>query len=167
VDTGRAVGEPWKGHTRAVRSIAYSPDGHHIVSGSDDNTIRIWDVDTGRAVGGSDDKTIRIWDAESPIQTRDHQLVEDQQQVDLSSTGPHPNALFISGLKISLIPDSHGWIHHPDGGLLFWVPEDCRNGLASPAILTIPTNGHQRVVRLDFTDFQYGTSWHRVKTTNQ
>jgi hypothetical protein len=47
---------------------------------------------------------------------------------------------------------------------LFWVPEDCRNGLTCPAILTIPTNGRHRVVRLDFTHFQYGTSWHKVKT---
>ena len=25
-------------------SVAYSPDGTHIVSGSDDNSVRIWNI---------------------------------------------------------------------------------------------------------------------------
>ncbi|KZP17818.1 WD40 repeat-like protein [Athelia psychrophila] len=76
-------------HKDYVRAVAYSPDGRHIVSGSDDETIRVWDAETGEAVGeplrghtnyimaiayspdgrhivsGSVDKTIRIWDAET------------------------------------------------------------------------------------------------------
>src|SRR5258706_8784637 len=70
-------------------SVAYSPDGRHIISGSHDHTIRIWDAKTGAAVGdplkghttfvtsvayspdgrhiisGSDDHTIRTWDAKT------------------------------------------------------------------------------------------------------
>jgi WD40 repeat protein len=70
-----------------VCSVAYSPDGHHIISGSLDRTIRIWDAETGAAVGepleghvnyvrsvvycpngihiisASADKSIRIWDS--------------------------------------------------------------------------------------------------------
>ena len=70
-------------------SIAYSPDGRHLISGYAGETIRIWDAETGAAVreplqghtgvvlsvayspdrehliSGSDDKTIRIWDAET------------------------------------------------------------------------------------------------------
>jgi WD40 repeat protein len=34
-------------------SVAYSPDGRHIISGSRDKTIRIWDAETGAAVGKS------------------------------------------------------------------------------------------------------------------
>jgi WD40 repeat protein len=73
----------------SVKSVAYSPDGQYIISGSDDRTIRIWDAETGAAVGeplkghaglvnsvayspdgqyiisGSSDRTIRIWDAET------------------------------------------------------------------------------------------------------
>ncbi len=30
------------GHSSSVRSVAFSPDGNTIVSGSDDNTIRLW-----------------------------------------------------------------------------------------------------------------------------
>lgn len=31
-----------RGHTREVNSVAFSPDGETIVSGSGDNTIRLW-----------------------------------------------------------------------------------------------------------------------------
>ena len=37
-----------RGHTGAITSVAYSPDGRLIVSASEDGTIKIWDVSTGR-----------------------------------------------------------------------------------------------------------------------
>ncbi|KAG8795782.1 hypothetical protein FRC12_009789 [Ceratobasidium sp. 428] len=75
----------WR-HDDFVRSVAYSPDGRMIASGSDDMTIRVWDTTTGVAaiepleghkdaissvtfshdgrliISGSSDKTIRLWD---------------------------------------------------------------------------------------------------------
>lgn len=36
-----------KGHTDHIACVAVSPDGKHILSGSDDCTIRIWDAQTG------------------------------------------------------------------------------------------------------------------------
>ena len=38
------------GHSMGVRPVAYSPDGKHIVSGSLDQTVKVWDAATGKEV---------------------------------------------------------------------------------------------------------------------
>jgi WD40 repeat protein/serine/threonine protein kinase len=76
-----------KGHTSQVYSVAFSADGKRIVSGSGDNTVKVWDADTGtemltlkghkagvysvafspdgkRILSGSDDWMLKVWDAE-------------------------------------------------------------------------------------------------------
>jgi WD40 repeat protein len=32
-----------QGHTRSVNAVAVTPNGRHVVSGSDDTTLRVWD----------------------------------------------------------------------------------------------------------------------------
>jgi len=78
-----------QGHTSSVLSVAFSPHGRHIMSGSCDETIRLWDAQTGGQVGnplqghtdsvlsvafspdgrhivsGSSDETIQPWDAQT------------------------------------------------------------------------------------------------------
>ncbi|KIM25798.1 hypothetical protein M408DRAFT_73853, partial [Serendipita vermifera MAFF 305830] len=84
-----AIQNVFSGHSVAVNSVSFSRDGRHIVSGSNDRTIRVWDAETGatvtgpleghtgsvnsvsfspdgrRIVSGSWDKTIFVWDAET------------------------------------------------------------------------------------------------------
>ncbi|MCA2649396.1 MAG: serine/threonine protein kinase [Microcystis sp. M065S2] len=74
------------GHSDEVFSVAYSPDGRYLASGSVDQTIKIWEVATGKELrtltvysylygadvvyspdgrylaSRSDDKTIKIWE---------------------------------------------------------------------------------------------------------
>ena len=73
------------GHSGYVTAVAWSPDGHHILTASNDGTARIWDATTGdntltlthtnslsvvawspdghHILTGSEDGTVRIWDA--------------------------------------------------------------------------------------------------------
>ena len=37
-----------EGHTRSVLAVAISTDGSKIVSGSADNTVRVWSMETGQ-----------------------------------------------------------------------------------------------------------------------
>ncbi|CAK68313.1 unnamed protein product (macronuclear) [Paramecium tetraurelia] len=76
------------GHTRAVNSICFSPDGITLVSGGRDKTIRLWNVKTESQIGkldghtsevdsicfssdgttlasSSSDNTIRLWDVKT------------------------------------------------------------------------------------------------------
>ncbi|KAJ6468847.1 hypothetical protein C8R45DRAFT_875738, partial [Mycena sanguinolenta] len=74
------------GHQSMVTSVAFSPDGTRIVSGSYDHTVRVWDTETQTQIGaplegptsevtsvafiisGSYDNTVRLWDAKTQTQ---------------------------------------------------------------------------------------------------
>ncbi|REK26402.1 MAG: WD40 repeat domain-containing protein [Planctomycetota bacterium] len=88
ISLGGAQRAVFRGHEDVVASIAVSPDGSRIVSGSRDKTVRIWNGLTGeeqavlrrhqsrvtcaefspdgnRIASGSIDRTLRVWDANS------------------------------------------------------------------------------------------------------
>ena len=77
-----------RGHSGLVRSVAWSPDGKRLATGSNDKTAKVWDAETGKDVltlnghngpvvsvawspdgkrlaTGSGDKTAKVWDAET------------------------------------------------------------------------------------------------------
>src|SRR5215510_3159551 len=77
-----------KGHTLALASIDYSPNGRYVATGSYDKTAKIWDAATGAEIitlrghdatveavrfspdgkilaSGSHDNTIKLWDVVS------------------------------------------------------------------------------------------------------
>jgi WD40 repeat protein len=40
-----------QGLSSVVMSVAWNTDGRRIISGSDDNTLRLWDPTTGKTIG--------------------------------------------------------------------------------------------------------------------
>ncbi|MBM3740313.1 MAG: hypothetical protein FJW39_31550, partial [Acidobacteria bacterium] len=49
------------GHTERVGSVAWSPDGQRALSGSADNTVRLWEVETGRCERVLEGHTDSVW----------------------------------------------------------------------------------------------------------
>jgi WD40 repeat protein len=43
--SGTPLGRPFTGHTGRLTALAVSPDGHRVVTASEDRTARIWNVD--------------------------------------------------------------------------------------------------------------------------
>jgi WD40 repeat protein len=46
LQTGREL-KTLQGHTEWVTAVALSPDGRYALSGSDDHTLKLWDLMTG------------------------------------------------------------------------------------------------------------------------
>ena len=49
----------YKGHTQRIRSISMAPSGEYFVTGSEDHTVRVWEVSSGRSVA--------MWTFEAPV----------------------------------------------------------------------------------------------------
>ncbi len=76
----------YRGHSAGVNTIVWSPNGKRIASGSNDNTVQVWDATTGghaftyhdhsdwvnalawspdgrRIASGGNDGTVQVWKA--------------------------------------------------------------------------------------------------------
>ncbi|THU98349.1 WD40 repeat-like protein, partial [Dendrothele bispora CBS 962.96] len=159
-----------------VTSVAYSPNGRSVASGSRDHTVRIWDTQTGEQVGqplqghtdslqsvsyspdgrhvvsGSYDHTVRIWDTQSGGHFGDHQKIS-------YAHSPNNHFCFIN---------PQGWLCYsdetsPDPSLILWIPPAFRHGFSdSRQILTIPADALNCAVQVDWTGFAYGSNWTQV-----
>jgi WD40 repeat protein len=88
---GTALLRTLEGHSAGVDGVAMSPDGLRAVSASIDDTVKVWDLETGRelrtlvghsgpvngvavipdgrrAISASEDKTLKVWDLETGCQ---------------------------------------------------------------------------------------------------
>lgn len=97
-----------QGHTDFVTSVAFSRDGQQIVTGSGDQTARVWDARTGQSlrelqghtnsvssvafspdgqqiVTGSTDKTARVWDLHT--ENYDWSTTSGEEWIGMSSAG--------------------------------------------------------------------------------
>jgi len=114
----------FSGHTAAVNGVAYSPDGARVVSASSDNTLIMWDAQTGAIVhklehhagavnsvayspdgsliaSASTDKTIALWDAETGDFSRE--LTGHTERVNAIAFSPDGKILASASLDKTII----------------------------------------------------------------
>ena len=136
-----------QGHTDSVLSVAFSPDGRHIVSGSHDYTSEVWEVERNIQVNHHLGEHTHHLVAFSPANIT--------SSISLDMINVKENC---TDLKHDLYLQPDGWIVGSDGQLLLWVPPSY-----IPFIWYTPQThliiSHFPV--LELCRMAHGTAWHQ------
>ena len=159
----------FSGHTDLVTSLVFSSDGTSLVSGSDDGTVKLWDVQTGGVVktfsghsntvcsvsisadstmiaSGSDDNTIHLWD----IQTGEcYHVIEQWNTVDQVCFSPTDPQCLLSNSDYKIWQwDINGHQIPPtyDGTCVAFSPDGTQFVLTNGAVVTVQNSNSRAIV---------------------
>ncbi|MBM0741777.1 pentapeptide repeat-containing protein [Phormidium sp. CLA17] len=170
------------GHTDGIWSLAASPDGRTLTSGSSDQTLRCWDMKTGHLLrtlrghhnriwsvaispdghqiaSGSEDKTLKLWDSQNGQCLRTLQGYHNTT---------FPIAIFLNATRAPVL-----LTFSEDHQVRFWdlqtghcqktlrlPPQDIFHAALSPDAQILASSGLDHTIRL--YDLQQETSLHRL-----
>jgi WD40 repeat protein len=120
--------------TKWITALVISPDGKHLISGADDQTVKIWELETGRLIrtlqghsdaissvaispdgkkiaSSSDDKTVKLWDFETGNLLHSfEEFTPDSSEVQPDSSEVQPDSSEVqpdsSEVKLVAFPDN-------------------------------------------------------------
>ena len=147
-----------EGHTNLVWSVAFSPDGRRIVSGSYDNSVRVWDTSTGEVENVLERHTNSVSSVAFLPDGRQRIVSgsEDNLMAISNIFLQRPALSYIRQKSVGFQPEHTGWLLSPhEEDYLMFVPPHERLPDASN-ILTIP---YSFTAHVDFTSSTLGPQW--------
>ncbi|KAF9061080.1 WD40-repeat-containing domain protein [Rhodocollybia butyracea] len=145
----------FEGHTNGVRNMAFSQDGKWIVSGSDDTTVCMWDLEArSLAAGLFEGHRLAVYSVDfSPDRRR---VVSGSQDTSIRVFEITPDDTLKKALGEGSLGQD-GWLLNSMAQPILWVPPWLHRGLYFPQnSLVIYKDG---TTKLDFTHFVEGTAW--------
>jgi WD40 repeat protein len=129
------------GHTGTVTALAISADGQLALSGSEDNTVRVWDLKTGcLQYIFSKDGVLMLWDVTKRILL--HALDGHKTPITAVSISKAGNTFFSASedgivKKWTLQNGACSATFILDCGHVIWIAPDARKGLCIPGDFTL------------------------------
>lgn len=151
-ETVKIVIGPIRGHTEAIPRMKFSkPDGRYLVTGSADDTVRIWDMNF--IMGLSDEglnSVINMYEGGT------HSI-----GVELETAANKEKTATRRIMPRSIMKD--GWYRNAEGGLLFWVPPEYRMDAVDLSKTCIPATARQEL-NYDFKGLSLyeGRNWVKI-----
>ncbi|KIJ51632.1 hypothetical protein M422DRAFT_243933 [Sphaerobolus stellatus SS14] len=169
--TGQPIGEPLRRHNGQVSTVTYSSDGRHIVSGSEDETIRIWDIRTIYAPRQTLEST--------HSKTQDNQTAISDTETRASPEGYQSRDHFLTAASGEHCSPSECFTNRDEDedGQWLWLSEQTEPSPSSKPLLWLPRpHLHNRnfysprtrliigkeINLIDFSETYFGDQWTNI-----